>query len=70
MLGAFILLPLGMALAGPVAAAIGRETTLWLAAGGYAACMAAILLVPSVWTLRARGGEPVPAPPAVDPSPV
>jgi len=57
-LGSFVLLPLGMALAGPVSDAIGIGPTLWGAVVVMWLCWAGILALPSVRALRAR---PVPA---------
>ena len=56
-IGSFAFLPLGYALAGPVAAAIGISTTLWIAAGWVVASTAAVIIVPSVRQLR-RADEP------------
>jgi MFS family permease len=65
-LGSFVLIPLGSVLAGPVAAAIGEGETLVGAAAICVACWSVMLLIPSVWTIRARTGErPTPAPYAV-----
>ena len=65
-LGSFVLIPLGSVLAGPVAAAIGEGTTLIGAAAVCVACWSVMLLIPSVWAIRARQGEvTTPAPYAV-----
>ena len=61
-LGSFVLMPIGFALAGPLADAFGISTTLWLAFALDVACLAAILSIPSVWTLRAYRPEPGLAP--------
>jgi predicted MFS family arabinose efflux permease len=53
--------PLGAALVGPVAAAAGTGTTLWLCAGGVLATTLAPLLVPGVRTLRHAAAQPAPA---------
>jgi MFS family permease len=58
--GSFVLMPLGMAIAGPVAVAIGVSTTLWGAAIVMWISWGAIIALPSVRALRAP--EPVPAP--------
>jgi MFS family permease len=51
-LGSFVLTPLGTAIAGPLAAALGTPNALWLAAGVIFVSNAAMLLVPSVWSIR------------------
>ena len=56
-LGSFVLIPLGMAAVGPVAAAIGIQPTLWAAFGIALVCQVAIALVPSVRTIRAPAAE-------------
>ena len=61
-LGSFVLMPLGFALAGPLADAIGITETLWIAVAVMWASWAAILALPSVWAIRAR-------PPVSSPSP-
>jgi MFS family permease len=53
-LGSFVLSPLGAAIAGPLAVALGTDSALWLAAGAIAASNAAMLMLPSVWTIRAE----------------
>ena len=61
-LGSFVLLPLGMAAAGPVADAIGVQPTLWAAFTIALVCQVAIVLVPSVRAIRAPETEsPEPA---------
>jgi len=57
-LGSFVLNPLGLAIAGPVAVALGSANALWLAAGAILVLNTSMLLLPSVWTI---GTEPVPA---------
>jgi MFS family permease len=52
-LGSFVLIPLGMAAAGPVADAIGVQPTLWAAFTIALVCQVAIVLVPSVRAIRA-----------------
>jgi MFS family permease len=59
-LGSFVLMPLGFALAGPLADAIGITETLWIAVAVMWASWAAILALPSVWAIRA--GPPVSSP--------
>jgi predicted MFS family arabinose efflux permease len=44
--------PLGFALAGPLAATVGTDTTLWAAAALSVAVHASLLLLPDVWRLR------------------
>ena len=58
-LGSFVLMPIGMALVGPVADAIGIAKTLWIALGVMWACWVGILALPSVWAIRRV--DPVPA---------
>jgi MFS family permease len=53
-LGSFVLTPLGMAIAGPLAAGIGISNALWLAAAVAVGTTPAILLIPSVWSIRRR----------------
>ncbi|HEX6456684.1 MAG TPA: MFS transporter [Solirubrobacterales bacterium] len=61
--GSLALEPLGLALVGPLAVAIGIPTTLWLGAATITACIFAALLVPSVRRLEVDVTEPVPTPP-------
>ncbi len=56
-LGSFILMPIGMALVGPVAAVIGTTETLSICLLVMWASWAAILALPSVWAIR-RGAAP------------
>jgi len=51
-LGSFVLMPIGFALAGPLADAIGTSATLWGAFVLDLGCLAAILAIPSVWAIR------------------
>lgn len=53
-LGSFLLTPVGLAIAGPLAAGIGLSNALWLAAAVAVATSTAILLVPSAWSVRRR----------------
>jgi hypothetical protein len=46
-----------MALAGPIAAAIGVDQTLWLGVAVFLAATAIIAAIPSVRTIRAPTGE-------------
>ena len=56
-LGSFVLIPLGLIVAGPIAAAIGADETLWLAAGVIAAGTIGMLLVPDVRRLERKAVE-------------
>jgi hypothetical protein len=56
-LGSLVFLPAGLALAGPLAAWIGIDTTLWFAAALLLAANVAILSVPSVRALRRPESE-------------
>jgi MFS family permease len=62
-LGSYALIPLGLAVAGPVAEAIGTKATLFAAGTISLSATLAVLLVPEVRTLRRRGpvGRPEPA---------
>ena len=60
-LGSFVLMPLGFAIAGPIAAAIGVDQTLIGAAAIEIACLVAIVSIPSVWAIRAPAPERAPA---------
>jgi MFS family permease len=51
-LGSFVLSPLGAAIAGPVAAALGTDDALSLAAAAIVACNITMLLMPAVWSIR------------------
>ena len=61
-LGSFVLIPVGVAIVGPVADAIGVTTTLCAALLVMWASWAAILALPSVWAIRQAPSEPTPAP--------
>jgi MFS family permease len=62
--GSLALEPLGLALVGPLAVAIGISTTLWLGAATITACIfTVLLLVPSVRRLEIDPTEPTPTPP-------
>ena len=56
-LGSFVLIPLGLIVAGPLAETIGADETLWLAAGVIAAGVVSMLLVRDVRTLERRTAE-------------
>lgn len=61
--GSLALEPLGLALVGPVVAAIGTSETLWLSSLVVTLCIAAAYSVPSVRRLEVRVDEPTPTPP-------
>jgi len=50
--GSLALNPVGYAVIGPIAAALGLRTTLWLASAAMLVTIAAPLLVPSVWRVK------------------
>jgi MFS family permease len=50
-LGSFVLTPLGLVIAGFIAAGIGISNALWLAAGAILVLNTSMLLIPSVWTI-------------------
>jgi predicted MFS family arabinose efflux permease len=56
MLGSFVLIPVGLAVAGPAASAIGIDPTLWICAAITAACVIGMLAVRDVRTMRRREG--------------
>jgi MFS family permease len=60
-LGSFVLIPLGMAAAGPVSDLIGVQATIWASFAISLACQIAIVLVPSVRSIRAPEPEQPPA---------
>jgi MFS family permease len=53
-LGSFVLIPVGFAVAGPLADAVGADETLWLAAGTIVIGVLAMLAVRDVRTLERR----------------
>jgi hypothetical protein len=55
-------MPIGMALVGPLADAIGIVETLWIALVVMWASWGAILLLPSVWAIRRSAAVPAPSP--------
>lgn len=61
--GSLAIEPLGLALVGPLAVAIGISTTLWLGAILITLCILATLLVPGVRRLEVDVNEPIPTPP-------
>jgi predicted MFS family arabinose efflux permease len=60
-LGSFIANPIGLALVGPIAAAIGNQTTLLLASAGECAAIALTITMPSVRSVTAGVVAPAPA---------
>ena len=56
-LGSFVLVPVGAAIAGPVAGVIGASTTLVGAFVLMVACFAATISQPSVWAIRDNPGR-------------
>ena len=54
-LGSFVLMPLGFAIVGPLADAIGTEETLCGGGAPGIACLATILAIPAVWAIRRAG---------------
>lgn len=52
-LGSFVLSPVGAAIAGPVALALGNAGALSLAAGSIVAGTTVMLMIPAVWAIRA-----------------
>jgi len=60
-LGSVALIPLGYALTGPLAAALGTTGTLWLAAAWTVLGSATALAVPSVRRLQESRDQPTPA---------
>jgi MFS family permease len=53
-LGSIVLIPIGFAVAGVVAHAVGVHTALWGAGAFDLACCLGVLALPSVWTIRAE----------------
>ena len=60
--GSVTLLPVGYAITGPLAALLTVTGALWTAAGWTVLSTALVLIVPSVWRLRAPEPAPVPGP--------
>jgi MFS family permease len=56
-LGSLVLMPLGFAVAGPLAVAIGIDATLWLAAGLLLVSSIAVALVPGVRRITRRDDD-------------
>ncbi len=61
-LGSMVILPIGMALVGPLADAIGLVETLWIGLVVMWASWAMILLLPSVWAIRRPTAAVAPSP--------
>jgi hypothetical protein len=57
-LGSFVLLPVGSAVAGPIATVIGITATLIGTSLVEVVCFAAIIAQPSVWAIRADPAPP------------
>jgi len=51
-LGSLVFLPVGYAVSGPLAAVLGVDAVLWLAAAVTLGSSAAVLAVPAIWQLR------------------
>ena len=60
-LGSFVLIPVGLIAAGPLAEAVGADETLWLAAGTIGLGVLAMLVVRDVRTLERATPSPSPA---------
>jgi MFS family permease len=58
-LGSFVLVPLGTAIAGPLAAVVGLRTTLLAAALTMIACKGVVVVQPSVWAIRRESTVPL-----------
>jgi hypothetical protein len=56
-----VLSPLGAAVAGPLAVALGTSSALWLAAAALLLSNVTMLLIPAVWRIQARPAEMAPA---------
>ena len=61
-LGSFVAIPIGLSIVGPVSAAIGVSTTLWVAFGIFLAAQGGALLSRDVRTLRRRDETVAPSP--------
>jgi predicted MFS family arabinose efflux permease len=55
--GSFVLNPLGAAIAGPLAVALGTSEALWLAAAAILVSNLSMLLIPAVWKVQARTAQ-------------
>ena len=56
--GSFAFYPLGLAIWGPLASAVGLGDSLWLAFALFSAAIAAVLCLPDVWRLTAAPTGP------------
>ncbi len=56
--GSYALQPVGLALVGPIAAAVGVSTTLYTAGGVFLLITVGVILMPSVWNFDGAFGEP------------
>lgn len=61
--GSLALEPVGLAVIGPLAVALGISSTLWLCAGTVTLTLVAVYSIPSVRRLEVHAEEPVPPPP-------
>ncbi|HEY7618835.1 MAG TPA: MFS transporter [Solirubrobacteraceae bacterium] len=52
--GSFVLTPLGAAIAGPLAAAVGTSSALWIGAAAIFVGNVCMLLIPAVWDVQTR----------------
>jgi MFS family permease len=59
-LGSFVAIPLGLVAAGPLSAALGTSTAIWLAVAVFLCANAACLLVPDLWRIRRTDVGPTP----------
>ena len=66
-LGSIVAMPVGLAIAGPIAGALGVANTLWLSFALMTAAVAGALLSHDVRTLERRDAQAVPAPDATTP---
>jgi hypothetical protein len=55
--GSFVLSPLGAAIAGPLAAAVGTSSALWIAAAAILVGNVCVLVMPAVWGIRPLAPE-------------
>ncbi len=59
-LGSFVLIPLGLAFVGPIAAVTGNTAVLWLTVVVFVGATAVIAAIPSVRAIRAtKAGSPL-----------
>jgi len=59
--GSYALQPVGLALVGPIAAAVGVSTTLYAAGGIFLVITVGVIVMPSVWNFDGAPAEPDPA---------